>query len=401
MSSLSNYFRGSASKYLSGVDAGAVDKTGRSNQHEIGSNKFTAILGVPGADGRRFTATFLYFRAGSEDAESCVDRVNYYNSRRGKPRAPEYRLYYRDNPVSELMREGDFCLVALRTNGQLLIVFAPPGSDHERRLRYLFGVHGRASHWRVEPEPSRAELDLATSGMLAALGVEIFESAAHLLGIIVDRFGMKFPTTAAFSAFCRETCTAEVSSTDDPDGAIESWMRHEERLFRTLEKAIVERQLQKGFSNVDKFVAFSLSVQNRRKSRVGHALENHLEAIFRDNSVRYSRGALTEGKARPDFLFPGRNEYADQSVGSPPLRMLASKSTCKDRWRQILAEAARIPEKHLFTLETAISENQTAEMQMHRVALVVPPSVSKTYSAAQRAWLLSLQEFVALVKLKR
>jgi hypothetical protein len=33
--------------------------------------------------------------------------------------------------------------------------------------------------------------------------------------------------------------------------------------------------------------------------------------------------------------------------------MLGAKTTCKDRWRQVLTEAIKIPHKHLFTLETA------------------------------------------------
>lgn len=45
--------------------------------------------------------------------------------------------------------------------------------------------------------------------------------------------------------------------------------------------------------------------------------------------------------------------------------MLGVKSTCKDRWRQVLSEAKRIDNKHLATLEPGISENQTAEMQAH------------------------------------
>ena len=40
------------------------------------------------------------------------------------------------------------------------------------------------------------------------------------------------------------------------------------------------------------------------------------------------------------------------------------KSTCKDRWRQVLSEADRIPNKHLFTLEAAISENQTSKCKI-------------------------------------
>ena len=45
------------------------------------------------------------------------------------------------------------------------------------------------------------------------------------------------------------------------------------------------------------------------------------------------------------------------------------KSTCKDRWRQVLTEADRIEKKYLFTLEAAISNNQTDEMQAKNVQL--------------------------------
>lgn len=54
-------------------------------------------------------------------------------------------------------------------------------------------------------------------------------------------------------------------------------MEQEELLFRTLERHIVSTRLKEGFGNekldVDVFISFSLSVQNRRKSRVGYALE--------------------------------------------------------------------------------------------------------------------------------
>lgn len=33
--------------------------------------------------------------------------------------------------------------------------------------------------------------------------------------------------------------------------------------------------------------------------------------------------------------------------------MLAAKTSTKDRWRQVLDEAGRIPDKHLFTIAPA------------------------------------------------
>jgi hypothetical protein len=77
--------------------------------------------------------------------------------------------------------------------------------------------------------------------------------------------------------------------------------------------------------------------------------------------VRYVRGAETENRYKPDFLFPGIAEYKDTSFDDARLTLLGAKSTLKDRWRQVLAEANRINDKHLLTLEPRISENQTEE----------------------------------------
>jgi len=140
-----------------------------------------------------------------------------------------------------------------------------------------------------------------------------------------------------------------------------------------------------------------LSIQNRRKSRAGHALENHLEAIFTDHKVKFSKGARTEGNSKPDFLFPGKEAYADNSFIESKLVMLGVKTTCKDRWRQILAEASRIPRKHLLTLESAISTDQTTEMIRQNVQLVVPASLHHTYSKVQQKWLWSFTDFLDFV----
>jgi hypothetical protein len=175
-----------------------------------------------------------------------------------------------------------------------------------------------------------------------------------------------------------------------------AWMEREEILFRTLERHLIADRLSEGFSadKVDEFVSFSLSVQNRRKSRVGLALENHIEVVVASFGVQYKRSATTENKSKPDFLFPGETQYKDPSFGSDHLSMLAVKSTCKDRWRQILAEADRIEQKHLLTTEAAISINQTNEMASKKVQLVVPRALHSTYLKLQQEWLFDVETFL-------
>ena len=170
-------------------------------------------------------------------------------------------------------------------------------------------------------------------------------------------------------------------------------------LFRTMEKHLVSERLSQGFADdVDGFIAFSLSVLNRRKSRAGHAMENHLEHVFQEHKIKYSRGKITENRSKPDFLFPGVEEYHDPDYPSNQLLMLGVKTSCKDRWRQVLSEAEKIPDKHLFTLEPAISEHQTAEMSQKSLQLVLPSGLHVTYTTDQRAWLMDLTEFLSLTK---
>lgn len=163
----------------------------------------------------------------------------------------------------------------------------------------------------------------------------------------------------------------------------------------------VDDRIKDGFSSTDEFLSYALSLLNRRKSRVGHALENHLEQIFISRDLKYVRTCVTENKSRPDFLFPSASAYHDQNLDAEFLTMLGVKTTCKDRWRQVISEAARIKSKHLLTLEEGISEGQTDEMISHNIQLVVPEPLHDTYTAKQQKWLMTLEQFIELVQDKQ
>ena len=81
--------------------------------------------------------------------------------------------------------------------------------------------------------------------------------------------------------------------------------------------------------------------------------------------------------------------------------MLGAKSSCKDRWRQVLAEAEKISRKHLLTLEPGISESQTTQMENSALQLVVPETVQDSYTEKQRLWLWNLEEFIRDVETRR
>lgn len=397
MEKLRQHFTGVAAKYLSRVDA-----TRNSNQHEIGSNAFALILGNPGMQTIPIDSSLFYFADDLEEPLKATATLSWYDARRNNPnRSPEYRLYYPDNVVTASMTEGDFCIVAVKPDGSVLIIVTPPRSTIERQLRWLFEI-GYINDTRFTTQSIDTDEGISMVGaiVLEELGIEVRLDDENWLDKIIERFGTTFPSTAIFSGFARDTSPGAFDVSRDPDAALMEWMSHEEMLFRTLERHIVQQQIDAGFTDVEHFISASLSVQNRRKSRVGHALEHHLAAVFTAHQLPFGRQVVTEHKTTADFLFPGAEHY--QNLRYPPdaLVMLAAKSTCKDRWRQVLAEARRITQKHLFTLEPAISENQTDEMQAHHLQLVIPAQFRHTYTPQQQSWLNDLSSYISFVRFK-
>jgi hypothetical protein len=397
--SLADHFEGVAAKRLSVVETDPE----RSNQHEF--NGVGALRRLFGDDDRReIPARFVWL---GEEQEGITEEgtISWYDARRAHPTRTEYRLYYPSNAVMNAMKAGDFFLVATLKDGSAMAIVAPGDSTIESQLRWLFGLEQQAGLEFAAREittDTAAELDFAARYILDELGLELEEPEAARLDALIERFGLKFPDTLTLSELARSSLR-EIDPRDAPDAAIVAWMDREEQLFRRLERRIVEARLKSGFmagdaADIDGFLAFSLSVQNRRKSRAGLALENHLEALFKAHQLRFDRGKETENRNKPDFLFPGQAEYRDPSFPAARLTMLGAKSTLKDRWRQVLSEATRIETKHLLTLEPGVSTNQTDEMQAKRLQLVVPTGVQKTYTDAQRGWLIDVRAFVHLVR---
>jgi hypothetical protein len=298
-----------------------------------------------------------------------------------------------------LADSGDLLVIGL-TNEETLIVFiAKSNTTFESQLLWLFALDGIGDDFSVKKieEANDIQINFAFRYVFEELGIEIKEINDNYLDRIIQTFGDTFPKTQEFSLFARKM-SQPVQIEAHPDDAIITWIEHEEMLFRTFERYLVSEKLKKGFINVDDFISYSLSVQNRRKSRAGFALEHHLEYIFQYLGISYSRGEKTENKAKPDFIFPSIKAYRTKSFDSSKLTMLGVKSTCKDRWRQVLSEAARIKNKHLFTLEPSISINQTNEMKANLIQLVIPKILHSTYHKRQQNWLLDLAEFIAIVR---
>lgn len=400
---LSQYFQSVGVKRLSGVEADVI----KSNQHEFnGVEGFRAMFGEP--EGKvRYPARFLYLTDQEDQPVSDEGFLTWYDARakarleRGVMRT-EYRLYFPTNLVSMCAAEGDLLLIARLSGGSVLAIVAESGTTIERQIQWLFGF-GEGAHpgfsVKSELETEQDRIGFAARTVLEAIGIEIEEEAPNYLDQMMEQFGGAFPKTLEFSAYARSTLK-DVSAKDDPDAALVAWMEREEILFRTLEKHLLGEQLQRltasGDAEPDAFIKLVQSALQRRKSRAGSALENHLEQVFGELGICYTRTGVTENRLKPDFIFPSIPHYADPAFPADRLTMLAAKSTCKDRWRQILNEAARIPRKHLLTLEPSISSNQTDEMAAEQVQLVIPTPLFPTYSDAQQRWLINVRGFAEL-----
>ena len=186
----------------------------------------------------------------------------------------------------------------------------------------------------------------------------------------------------------------------NPDRKIIDWTNTEYALFRALEHARYGDAISRGFSSVEEFITMANMVLNRRKSRAGKSLEHHLAAVFDGNQITYTAQAVTEGNKKPDFIFPSQAAYHNMTFPVDKLASLAAKTTCKDRWRQVINEADRLRDrpKYLCTLQQGISPAQMDEMQAENVILVVPKPYISTYPKDRQDRIWTLSKFVDYVR---
>ncbi len=101
----------------------------------------------------------------------------------------------------------------------------------------------------------------------------------------------------------------------------------------------------------------------------------------------------------PDIIIPSVEAYTDSRYPLNKLFIVGVKTTCKDRWRQVLNEAKRIKQKHIMTTQQGISKKQLNEMRAAGVQLIVPLDYHKQYPRSDMK-LLGVEEFVNLVRKK-
>lgn len=217
------------------------------------------------------------------------------------------------------------------------------------------------------------------------------------LGIGADS---EFPLSETISEKAREIQNVIHDRQDlivkNPDFKIIEYTRVEYAIFREIEAQVYGPVISRGFDSVEQFVSVANTVLNRRKSRAGKSLEHHLASIFKGNLLPFDEQVVTEGNKKPDFVFPSGHAYHDLSYSTDNLVVLAAKTTCKDRWRQIITEADRMKGRthFLMTLQQGNTPRQLEEMRAANVRLVVPKPYIRAYPPEYQNEIWQLKQFI-------
>lgn len=228
---------------------------------------------------------------------------------------------------------------------------------------------------------------------------------AKLLQEFASRFN-SFPDTRQMALGARD-CFNEAFRVDvdalksHPDDILLRWVDTEYDLFKCMEEKVYADVISKPFQSLDDFVKMANEVLNRRKSRAGKSLEHHLACIFSHNELVFEEQAITEDNKKPDFLFPNAECYHNLLFPADDLVVLGAKTTCKDRWRQVLTEADRVDVKYLFTLQQGISKNQLREMHDSHLTLVVPHQYISSFPQDYQSVISDLSGFIRMVREKQ
>lgn len=314
------------------------------------------------------------------DLTTTDSRVKWY----GKGTRSEYRLtrFGRDFPFLAEECVGDLLVLIPRSLDEFTAYVLETDEDVE----LLLGTLGVAIHetWGVF-RAGEAEVESPD----ACVERKFREFTAPL---------ETFPTGDAISAAARQAlfdCIRTLPKAS-PDVKLMRFMDDEFRLFRMIERQILQKDVVRAFKDIDDFMRTARSIGNRRMTRAGRSLENHVDYILTEAEIPHKMRPKIDG--RPDVVIPGEKEYYDPDFPTERLVIVGAKMTCRDRWRQVVREGKRVPTKHLLTLQQGISSAQVQEMFEADIRLVVPASLHSMYPKETRTSLLTVDAFLADVR---
>jgi type II restriction enzyme len=279
---------------------------------------------------------------------------------------------------------GDM-LVLVRTGNETFNAYVLNSPDDIEHMQAALGTEIIDKAWGVYPSAPMAEKETTHDCIY-----RYFQSFIGKIEV--------FPPSIEFSG---TTLTAVLNCIRDfknlsRDKQLALLLDREYDLFRMAEGLLCREDVSRHYKTIDQFLAAASSILNRRKSRAGKSLEHHVEYLVRSAGIQFDAHAKVDGE--PDFLIPGKQAYQDKAWPEEKLFTVGLKTTCKDRWRQILNEAKRVKKKHLLTIQQGVSAGQLTEMREAGVTLVVPEHLHKLYPVVRDMKILSLEDLITDIK---
>ncbi|NKI18532.1 restriction endonuclease [Spongiibacter sp. KMU-166] len=368
----------------------SANDTGATKSHQAGIYFPKSVLSsiFPSIGRKDVSNPEAFFKASieSDSVPEQVLRAIYYNQKsRNEKRITRWNQGTKYTPLQDPEKTGSIAIFAFNNCGsgdsEYMKAWVCRDINEENYLEERIG--------EIDPQSTYFER-----------GDIIFEGAILESPIKSDKYprewNEEFPSGAAIiNHLFEQGLHADLTA----DERILKRRSHEFDLFKLIEHHHTIPLIKQGFDDVESFIKLANSISNRRKSRSGKSLELHLENIFKEEGLTlFGVQCRTEENKKPDFLFPGCDEYHDPNFPTEKLRVLAVKTTVKDRWRQILNEARKIETSYLFTLQQGVSENQFREMTSEKVKLVVPSPIHKSFPSSIREHLYTLTRFIEETK---
>lgn len=316
-----------------------------------------------------------------QDGKTTNSAITYYGASKDEFRITKFGRCF---PYLKPQNNGDL-FILIRNGESEYQTFILDTEEDINFFLEIFGLEQSETNKIIELHPS-------------LLGIPAH--AASLIEQYAAKFRAQFPSTGEMALLAAEIENIVYNHDEyvltNPDDKLLSRIKVEYRLFQAIENLQYSDAIKKGFDSIDTFVDLASEILNRRKSRAGKSLEYNLTEIFTRNNLQFTPQARTEGKKRPDFIFPSEDAYHDMNFNADKLISLAAKTTCKDRWRQILNEANRLKGRQLFlcTLQPGMSPDQIDEMHEENVTLVIPEKNMEMYPEKKRPLIWTLAKFI-------
>ena len=181
------------------------------------------------------------------------------------------------------------------------------------------------------------------------------------------------------------------------DERLSAMLALEYRLFRMIEHRLMIQEVQQNFKDIEAFLVTAKTTLQRRVSRAGRSFEYHVESLLKREGIPFDRQPKLDGTS-PDIIIPSAAAYYDETYPKDKTFVLAIKTTCKDRWRQVIQEAPRVDRRYLLTTQQGISPAQLNQMKASNVHLIVPESQHNQYAPELRRDLPNVDQFLQSVR---